>query len=529
MNNPAVLISGAGPSGLMMAAQLAMFQVPFRIIDKNEDHTTQSRALVIHARSLEIFDQMGIADEAIKQGEKARAVNLIANGKRKLRFNLEGVGTGLTDFPYLLILEQSKTERILNDFLATYGKSVERKTELIDFSDNDQGVNASLRHADGTIENIHCDWLIGADGAHSLVRQHLNIPFEGRTYEQSLFVLDCEVDLHLPTNEMCLAFSDKAFAGFFPMTNGRYRVIGIVPEELESKKELEFNDIAKDFAAKVKMNISLQNPHWIAKYNSHHRTVTTFTKGRCFLCGDAAHIHSPVGAQGMNTGLQDAYNLAWKLALVCTGKAKEKLLDTYHDERIIIARNLVRTTDRAFKFVTSKKPAAMFVRLRVLPLALSLGVPILEKIKFVRQVAFRTISEIGINYRKSDLSKQDPESTFPGQAPKPGDRMPYIPDKKSLKIMLHSLKFNLLVFTGETKHPDIENILQQIQHEYFDLLEINEITLSSETQSVYKKFGIKRNGFYLVRPDTHIAYRCNSLEFNNLFTYLGLYFSKKAQ
>lgn len=176
MNNPAVLISGAGPSGLMMAAQLAMFQVPFRIIDKNEDHTTQSRALVIHARSLEIFDQMGIANEAIKQGEKARAVNLIANGKRKLRFNLEGVGTGLTDFPYLLILEQSKTERILNDFLATYGKPVERKTELIDFSDTEQGVNANLRHADGTIENIDCDWLIGTDGAHSLVRQHLN-PF----------------------------------------------------------------------------------------------------------------------------------------------------------------------------------------------------------------------------------------------------------------------------------------------------------------------------------------------------------------
>ena len=124
MDNPAILISGAGPSGLMIAAQLAILEIPFRIIDKNEDHTTQSRALVMHARSLEIFDQMGIAGKAIQRGEKARAVNLIANGKRKLRFNLEGVGTGLTEFPYLLILEQSKTERILNEFLATHGKTV---------------------------------------------------------------------------------------------------------------------------------------------------------------------------------------------------------------------------------------------------------------------------------------------------------------------------------------------------------------------------------------------------------------------
>lgn len=173
MSNPSILISGAGPTGLMMAAQLAILKMPFCIIDKNEDHTAQSRALVIHARSLEIFDQMGIAHEAIQQGEKARAVNLIANGKRKLRFSLEGIGTGLTDFPYLLILEQSKTEKVLNEFLAKYGKAVERKTELIAFTCSEQHVKADLRHADGSIENIQVDWLIGADGVHGLVRQQL--------------------------------------------------------------------------------------------------------------------------------------------------------------------------------------------------------------------------------------------------------------------------------------------------------------------------------------------------------------------
>ncbi|HET9430223.1 MAG TPA: FAD-dependent monooxygenase, partial [Chitinophagaceae bacterium] len=497
------------------------------IIDKNEDHTTQSRALVIHARSLEIFDQMGIADEAIKQGEKAKAVNLIANGKRKLRFNLEGVGAGLTDFPYLLILEQSKTEGILNDFLAKHGKLVERNTELIDFKHHERGVKAKLRHANGTIEDLQCEWLVGADGAHSLVRQNLDIPFEGRTYEQSLFVLDCEADLNLPTNEMCLAFSDKTFAGFFPMTNGRYRVIGIVPEELEGKNDLEFEDIKSDFPSRVKMNVSLKNPHWISVYNSHHRTVTSFRKGHCFLCGDAAHIHSPVGAQGMNTGLQDAYNLAWKLALVCKGKAKERLLETYHGERITVARNLVRTTDRAFKFVTSKKPAAMFVRLRVLPVALSIGVPILEKLKFVRQLAFRTISEIAINYRNSGLSMQDRSRGFPGYAPKPGDRIPYIPERKSLNIMLRGLKFHLLLFTGGKKHHGIDIILQEILNKYPGLVEINELQFSSQAQNLYKLFGIKSTGFYLIRPDSYIAYRSSSLELENLLTYLEKYFIRK--
>lgn len=528
MDNTAILISGAGPSGLMIAAQLAILDIPFRIIDKNEDHTTQSRALVMHARSLEILDQMGIAGKAIRQGAKARAVNLIANGKRKLRFNLEGVGTGLTEFPYLLILEQSKTERILNDFLATHGKRVERKTELIDFICSKQDVRANLRHPDGSIEDIKVDWLIGADGAHSLVRQHLNIPFEGRTYDQSLFVLDCEANLQIPPNEMSLAFSNKTFAGFFPMTNGRYRVIGLVPEELEGKNEINFENIAKDFAARVKMNISLRNPEWISIYNSHHRTTTTFRKERCFLCGDAAHIHSPVGAQGMNTGLQDAYNLAWKLAFVCSGKAKVKLLETYHDERITIARNLVKTTDRAFRFVTSKSAGAMFVRLRILPLALSIGVPILEKIKILRQLAFKTISETGISYRKSELSKQGPRSSFPKHAPKPGDRVPYIADKKNFDKTLHGTKFHLLLFTGENGQADIGNSLQKIQQEYPGVMEIKEIILSSQTQYLYKTFGVKINGYYLVRPDAYIAYRCNSLEFGDFLTYLEQFFIRET-
>jgi 2-polyprenyl-6-methoxyphenol hydroxylase-like FAD-dependent oxidoreductase len=531
MENPAVLISGAGPSGLMMAAQLAMRKLSFRIIDENEDHTLQSRALVIHARSLEIFEQMGIAEEAVRQGKKARAVNLISSGRRKLRFNLEGIGAGLTDFPFLLILEQSKTEKILNDFLEKNGNKVERKTKLIDFSQQEQGIHATILRADGTKEMIQAGWLIGADGARSFVREHLNIRFEGKTYEQSLFVLDCEVNLQFPLDEMYLAFSDQTFAGFFPMADGRCRVISLVPPELEGKKELDFNDVAQDFAGRVKMDVVLANPGWISVYHSHHRTVTDFRKGRCFLCGDAAHIHSPVGAQGMNTGLQDAYNLAWKLALMIRNQAKEKLLDTYHAERIVIARNLVKSTDRAFNLVSNKNNSAKFIRLRVLPFALGIGVPFFNRIAFIRRLAFKAISEIGIHYRKSPLSKQDIHSKFPKAAPKPGDRTPYIKNEKNefkpaVKTVLSGVKFHLLLFLGDRKYAEVEDMLKGIQRDYPDLLEIQEVLLSEQTKNMYSAFGITRCGYYLIRPDGYMAFRCNSLDFQDFMEYLNLYFIK---
>lgn len=183
-----VLICGAGPTGLMLASQLAMRAIPFRIIDKNEDHTTQSRALVVHARTLEIFDQMGIADIALPQGRVAKAVNMLVQGKRQLRFNLGNVGERLTKFPYLLILEQFKTEKILTDFLAQKGHTIERGIELVDFTQHSDKITAIIKNAAGKEESITADWIVGADGSHSFVRQKLKIPFLGKTYSESLYV-----------------------------------------------------------------------------------------------------------------------------------------------------------------------------------------------------------------------------------------------------------------------------------------------------------------------------------------------------
>jgi 2-polyprenyl-6-methoxyphenol hydroxylase-like FAD-dependent oxidoreductase len=511
---PRVLIVGAGPTGLMLACQLALHDVPFRLIDKNEDHTTQSRALVVQARSVEIFGQMGLAQQALQLGEKAKAVNVVVNGKRALHMNVRDLGEGLTPYPYLLMLEQSKTEQLLNDFLAHRGHMVERQTVLLDFTQDAHSVTATIKHTNRQEEVLQVDWLVGADGAHSVVRHKLSIPFAGKTYQQSLFVLDCEVSLHVPSDEMSIAFAERAFAGFFPLTNGRCRVIGTVPEACEGQDAVSFEEVAQDFAQRLHMDVSLRNPEWIALYHSHHRAVSAFQKGRCFLAGDAAHIHSPVGAQGMNTGLQDAYNLAWKLALVTQGKARAALLDTYHEERAPIAHNLVRTTDRAFNVVTSNSPLMKTVRMHVLPVLMQAAVPLAQKQRFIRELGFKAISQIGLHYRQSDLSQEDPHSSFPHHAPKPGDRVPYLPATEhsvGTQDLLKGTLFHFVLFSGEEADEEAQQIVQQLKEAYPGLIAFHDIRLLAGTQALYQTFGMKKQGYYLVRPDGHIAYRSASL------------------
>ena len=520
---PRVLIVGAGPTGLMLACQLALHDVAFRIIDKNEDHTTQSRALVVQARSVEIFGQMDLAQEALQLGEKAKAVNVVVNGKRTLHMNIRGIGEGLTPYPYLLMLGQSKTEKLLNDFLAHRGHTVERQTALLDLTQDAHAVTATIKHTDGQEEVLQVDWLIGADGAHSVVRHKLNIPFVGKTYQQSLFVLDCEVSLHFPSDEMYIAFAERAFAGFFPLTNGRCRVIGTVPEACEGKDAVSFEEVAQDFAQRLNMDVNLHNPEWISLYHSHHRAVATFQKDRCFLAGDAAHIHSPVGAQGMNTGLQDAYNLAWKLAFVAQGKAKATLLDTYDEERTPIAHNLVRTTDRGFNVATSTDPLMKTVRMRVLPVLMQPAALLAQKQRFIRELSFKTLSQIGIHYRQSELSQEAPHASFPRHAPKPGDRVPYLPATEhsvGTQDLVKGIRFHFVLFSGEEPNAEAQQTVQKLQEAYPDLIAFHELRLRASTKALYETFGMKRQGYYFVRPDSHIAYRSASLDTHHFSAYL---------
>jgi 2-polyprenyl-6-methoxyphenol hydroxylase-like FAD-dependent oxidoreductase len=521
-----VLIAGAGPTGLMMACQLARFGIPFRIIEKNSGPTTQSRALAIQARSLELFAQMGIADKAVQQGKIARGVNYVVNGQITQRISLEGHGRALTAFPYLLILDQSRTEQLLIDYLERHGHSVEWQTELVSFAQDQNGVSATLKRTEGedgsrsVQEEVHAGWLAGADGAKSVVRHTLGIPFGGRTYRYSLYVLDCKVDFPFKDDEGYIAFSDTSFAAFFPMTEGRCRIISILPEGLSDKAEVTFDDVARDFASRMQMNVMLSDPKWISVYHSHHRYVATFRKGRCFLAGDAAHIHSPVGAQGMNTGLQDAHNLAWKLALVISGEADERLLDTYNEERLPLAKSLVRTTDRLFSIVLNKSRLALFWITRVAPKAL--GLALTEK--HLARFAFTMVSQIGIRYRNSRLSEDASFGDFPGRAPKPGDRLPYVrfgdgPARENIQDRIQGPAFHMFVFPGPAYRTETEPLIA-VAGAFGDAVVVDTIPLAAGTEGLYKAFGVPKGGCYLVRPDMYVAYRSAGFEPRHLEQYL---------
>jgi len=514
-----VLIVGAGPTGLMMACQLARFGIPFRLIEKNEGPTTQSRALVIQARSLEIFEQMGIVERAVRQGRVFQTINYVVNGKLTQRVPIGDFGEELTQFPYLLILEQSKTEPLLIDFLQQQRHQVEWRTALHSLSQQDNRVSATLKHLDKE-EKIETDWLVGCDGASSRVRKMLDIPFGGETYKESLFVLDCKINWPFKDDEAAIALSKDAFGLFFPMTNGRCRVSGIVSEEYADKDTISFDEVNRDFAKSLKMEITLSDPEWISLYHAHHRYVAHFRKGRCFLAGDAAHVHSPAGAQGMNTGLQDAYNLAWKLAFVIRGKAQERILETYNEERLPIARKLVHTTDRVFGITVSQNPFVVFWRVHVMPRLVAL----IPKEKHLLRFAFRLISQIGIHYRNSSLSQDGSLGWFPRKAPRPGDRLPFgtfREDNQEINIQdkVKTPAFHLLLFSKNISEEKIKPVRDFVDR-YGDLIQIYVISFSQSTTDLYEAFGVQNGGYYLVRPDMYIAYRSAGFNVEHLKAFL---------
>jgi len=517
-NETEVLVVGAGPTGLMMACQLAIHNIRFRIIDKTEDHTTQSRAMVLQARSLEIFDQMGIAQRAIEIGQIADGFGAFFHSKSPVKISLRGISESSTHFPFLLMLEQAKTEKLLSDFLMSQGHFVERKSTFISFEENEQGIISIIKNTDGIEEKIYTKYIIGCDGTHSQVREQMNLPFIGSTYPQSLFVLDCKLDITLPENEFYFSFNGKYITGLFPLKEGRYRILGTVPDELEGSDTITFNDIKKGFEKRVPVDISLRDPEWISMYHAHHQYAPAFKKGNCFIAGDAAHIHSPIGGQGMNTGLQDAYNLAWKLSLVIKGKAPELLLNTYTEERLVVAKKIVRTTDTIFYFVSRQK-----IRKYITPVLWFVFSQLMSKRQFFRKFIFRTVSEIGIQYRKSPLSQNASFGDFDSDAPKPGDRLPFLiyknknGEKLNIQDRVKGKTFHLFIFSKDNLFSDIGFLTK----EYEDILTAETIPFSNETEIIFKTLSIANNGYYLIRPDLYIAYRSSKNDYKQLKKYLS--------
>lgn len=405
-----VLIVGAGPTGLTLAIALARQGVVPRIIDAQPEPVAESRAMAVQARTLEFYRQYGFAHDAVQLGVVMHRVHMHVNGEQVTELSLEQMGQGISAYPYLLVLAQDIHERLLIEQLATLGVRVERPCRLVDLQERDEGVHAIVDR-DGNEETLVCRYLVGCDGGGSATRQALEIGFDGGTSEGLFYVADVDVDS--PLKGVRIGFGDRAFALGMPVrTTGTHRLIGIVPPELDDGRTLTFDDVYPVSATLLK--VSARKTHWFSTYRVHHRVAQSFRRGRCFIAGDAGHVHSPVGGQGMNTGIGDAMNLAWKLVAVVKGHAPARLLETYEEERLPFAQELIATTDRAFRQIIDDGVLARLTR--------TVAVPHLMKIitgfEAGQNAVFRAVSQTRIAYRDSELSR--------GPGALRGARLPWI-------------------------------------------------------------------------------------------------------
>lgn len=337
-----VLVVGAGPVGLAMACELIRYGVRCRVIDQSAEPVQTSRALGIQARTLELFENMGVIDKVLAAGTKAKGATIYDRDRVILRISLQHIREEDSQYPFLLILPQSQTESILNDRLHELGGKVERSRELFDIQQENDVAIALVKAAEtdsSDLEQIRARWLIGCDGASSRVRKVLEIPFEGTTAPEEWLLADVNLNWDRTRETTHGWLTQDGLLAAFPLPDGQWRLFapaGVGDGQHVSQASVErLQRLLVQYIGDTRTTIS--NPSWMSNFKVNYRMVKTYRQGQVFLAGDAAHIHSPFGGQGMNIGIQDAYNLVWKLALVLQGKARESLLNTYQEERLPIA------------------------------------------------------------------------------------------------------------------------------------------------------------------------------------------------
>ena len=369
-------------------------------------------------------------------------------------------------------------------------------TELVGLEQKPDRVTCQLRQPDGSTHTLDARWVAGCDGAKSAVRELNGVGFPGAPYQHVFFVADTTTTGPMVADELNVFFLTNGFHLFFPMRGqDHWRLVGILPPELRGRDDLTFEQLIPTLRAQAAVELTFNECRWFSTYRIHHRRAERFRAGRCFLLGDAAHIHSPVGAQGMNTGLQDAYNLGWKLALVVKGGAREALLDSYAAEREPVAKRLLETTDRLFSFVVSDTWFSKMLRTRVLARIPALAM----RIEAARKFAFGTVSQLGIRYPWSPLSQTHPG--LPDGSPRAGDRFPWVKlvftsgaPAEDLFARLDDTRFNLILIgqSSGAVPTDLPIVINQIPD-----LATNIAALA--------RVGIRGPSYYLLRPDGHIG------------------------
>ena len=489
-----VIINGAGPTGLTLACQLLRNNIDFVILDKNEKTTHLSKAMAVQARTLEIFDEIGLAEKAIRQGQVAVQFSMIARGKIRGQIKLGIFGQGMSPFPFALILEQNKTEKLLAEWLCEKGGSILWGNQLLHFEETNDAVLVHYKNKNGEEHTIEGEYLVGCDGAGSLVRHQLGFKFEGDTQERMFYVADVKIESPITDRkDAYFVMINKGFVLFFPLAEEKhYRVIGTVPDGVIEKENTQFSDIKQIIKNQLEIPVQFVEENWFSTYKVHSRMTDSFGKGRCFIAGDAAHIHTPAGGQGMNTGIQDAYNLAWKLAFVIHKKADKKLLETYNEERKENAKNLLKTTDRMFEVLAGTSILSNFFRMYIMPFILNR----VTKYSFLSRRIFPLLSQIGIKYPNSSLTIKSSVGKTSA-----GDRMPYFQvNGESIFDKLKDPVYKMLYFVNKNN-----NRLQEVNHTNIELIKLS----FEEIPSIFTG----QSDFYIVvRPDNYISYTGKDLE-----------------
>jgi 2-polyprenyl-6-methoxyphenol hydroxylase-like FAD-dependent oxidoreductase len=520
-----VLVVGAGPTGLALATQLQRFGTRFRLIDRALDRVHESRALAIQPRTLEVLDAIGLADTLVHRGNPA--FQLAMHGpNRTARAPLFDIGLEDTRYPFLLFLSQADTEAVLGDHLAERGATIERGVELSGLDLGPDHATCTLVHGGDRTERLDARYVVGCDGAHSSVRHLAGIGFIGAAYPQTFVLADLEAD-GLDPGAAHVYLASRGILFFFPLGRpASWRLLAMWPGAAgEPGTERPGLDLLQALAdPHTGGAIRLHDPVWSAWFRLHHRHATRYRRGRVFLAGDAAHIHSPAGAQGMNTGIQDAWNLGWKLAL--GGTAHPHLLDTYEAERRPVGRDVLRFTDRAFAIATSDRPLIRTIRTRLAPELVRLAL----RSQRGRALAFRTLSQLAVSYRMSPVSQEGQPRLRRG--PRAGARLPDAPvtadhgEPTTLHRALSAPSFHLLLSGPPTAWsaacPAIDARHAACIRTHHLVREPATGALHDASGAAHARLGLRAaTAHHLVRPDGHIAYRAAGTNVEGLNAYLS--------
>jgi len=525
MSNIAVLIVGAGPTGLMMAYELARHGISFRIIDKKAEATQTSNAAALQTRTLEIFKQLGVANDFLRAGQACHSLCFHDKGKEFARVNFDKLDSV---YQYILSLPQATTERVLEQKLTQLQHHVERSRELVQIKVNLSDVEAVIQHEDGVREVVRCQFLIGSDGAHSTVREAGGFHFPGDDIPEQFVVADAVLDSFLRNDQIHIFSANGYMLGVFPLGGNQYRLGGNTNVDYNRKIYTE-NDVRDIVASRSYGQFSAREVSWISPFWIHSKIADNMRRGNIFLLGDAAHIHSPIGGQGMNTGLQDAHNLAWKLALVLQGRAKPALLDSFEQERRPVILDVVETTERFTKFLLIKNPIFLFIRKQIIKLAFS--IPAISK------YITRRMTQLNIRYKANIALDRDTSTA--SRSPTVGERAPDVKLNHSSYFYdyLNDTNHHIICFTGEGDIFKGADICRQINFAllgpFKDIMKLHLVTphrmdepveqIIDETNSMHQTYQVKKVTVMVIRPDGYIAYKTNKLQIEKLKEFLMTY------